>query len=216
MYNLTDLHFISAVIIPVRQDRCNNVMTEYLSLGLTDKSPTDRRTPLPRQWQIAWCPLLKRLIASASSLVVPVQRTVGLNYCSWILGMFGGPEVSYHHTYSARDWLSILRTPYQTQNFQRKHRTDSLEWKLFLKIYNTQVLPTFLNGSENCTLTALQRWRNEAAEMKLLRPLAGYTLYDHKTKDYIRRELRITRTIDKIDEYRRSWLSHLQRMPLKS
>ena len=36
--------------------------------------------------------------------------------------------------------------------------------------------------------------------MKLLRPLAGYTLYDHKTNDYIRRELRITRILDKIDE----------------
>ena len=35
---------------------------------------------------------------------------------------------------------------------------------------------------------ALQRRRIEAAEMKLLRPLAGYTLYDHKTNDYIRRE----------------------------
>jgi len=37
--------------------------------------------------------------------------------------MFGGPEVSYHQNYSARDWLSILRTPYPTQNLQRKHRT---------------------------------------------------------------------------------------------
>ena len=45
-----------------------------------------------------------------------------------------------------------------------------------LKIYNTLVLPTFLYGSENWTLTALQRRRIEAAEMKLLRPLAGYTL----------------------------------------
>jgi len=36
----------------------------------------------------------------------------------------------------------------------------------------------------------------EAAEMKLLRPLAGYTLYDHKTNDYIRRELRITGILD--------------------
>ena len=36
--------------------------------------------------------------------------------------------------------------------------------------------------------------------MKLLRPLADYTLYDHKTNDYIRRELRITDTLDKIDE----------------
>jgi len=38
--------------------------------------------------------------------------------------MSGGPEVSYHQTSSARDWLSILRTPYSTQNLQRKHRTD--------------------------------------------------------------------------------------------
>ena len=83
-------------------------------------------------------------------------------------------------------------------------RTESI-----LKIYNRLVLPTFLYGSENCTLTALQRRRIEAAEMKLLRPLAGYTLYVHKTNDYIRRELRITGILDKIDEYRRNWLSHM-------
>ena len=52
-----------------------------------------------------------------------------------------------------------------------------------LKIYNTLVSLTFLYGSENWTLTALQRRRIEAAKMKLLRPLAGYTLYDHKTND---------------------------------
>jgi len=63
----------------------------------------------------------------------------------------------------------------------KKVRTEAI-----LKIYYTLVLPTFLNGSENWTLTALQRRRIEAAEMKLLRPLAGYTLYDHKTNDYIR------------------------------
>jgi len=98
--------------------------------------------------------------------------------------MIGGPEVSYHQMYSARDWLSILRTPYTTQNLQRKHRT------------------TFLYGSENWT--ALQRRRTEAAEMKLLRPLEGYTFYDHKTNDYIRRELRITGILEKTDEYRRN------------
>ena len=49
--------------------------------------------------------------------------------------------------------------------------------------------------------------------MKLLRPLAGYTLYDHKTKDYICRELQITGILDKIDEYRRNWFQYLQRMP---
>jgi len=92
----------------------------------------------------------------------------------------------------------------------KKVRTETI-----LKIYNTIVLPTFLYGSENWTLTALKRRRIEAAEMKLLRPLAGHTLYDHKTNDYIRRELRILSLLDKIDEYRRNWLSHLQRMPQK-
>ena len=62
----------------------------------------------------------------------------------------------------------------------KKVRTETI-----LKIYNTLVLPTFLDGSENWTLTALQRRRTEAAEMKLLRPLAGYTLHDHKTNEYI-------------------------------
>ena len=38
--------------------------------------------------------------------------------------MFGCPEFSYHQTYSARDWLSILRTPSSTQNLQKKYRTD--------------------------------------------------------------------------------------------
>ena len=50
----------------------------------------------------------------------------------------------------------------------KKVRTETI-----LKIYNTLVLPTFLHGSENWTLTALQSRRIEAAEMKLLRPLAG-------------------------------------------
>ena len=84
-----------------------------------------------------------------------------------------------------------------------------------------KILPTVLYGSENWTLTALQRRRIEAAEMKLLRPLAGYILYDHKTNDYIRPGLQITGILDKVGEYRRNWLSHLQRMsqnriPLKS
>jgi len=81
----------------------------------------------------------------------------------------------------------------------KKVRTETV-----LKIYNTLVLPTFLYGSENWTLTALPRRRIEEAEMKLLRPLAGYSLYDHKTNDYVRRELQITGILDKIDECRRN------------
>ena len=77
----------------------------------------------------------------------------------------------------------------------KKVRTETI-----LKTYNTLVLPTFLYGSGNWPLTASQRQRIEAAEMKLLRPLAGYTLYDHKTNYYICREVQITGILDKINE----------------
>jgi hypothetical protein len=90
----------------------------------------------------------------------------------------------------------------------RKVRTETI-----LKIHNTLILPTFLYGSENLTLTALQKRRTEAAEMKLLRPVVGYTIYDHKTKNSICRELQTTRILDKIDEYKLNWFLHLQRMP---
>jgi hypothetical protein len=89
----------------------------------------------------------------------------------------------------------------------RKVRT-----KTILKLYNTLVLPTFVYGSENWTLTALQRRRIEAVEMKLLRHLAGHSFNDHKTNDSIRRELQTECILDKIDKYRRNWLLHLQRM----
>jgi hypothetical protein len=74
-------------------------------------------------------------------------------------------------------------------------------------------MPTFLYGSENWTLTALQRRRIEATEMNLLRPLAGYTLYDHETNDSVRRKIQTECILDEIDEYRRDWFLHLQRMP---
>ena len=69
-----------------------------------------------------------------------------------------------------------------------------------------------LYGSENWTLTSSQRRRIEASELKLLRPLAGYTPHDHKTNDFIRRELKITGILDKMNEYRLNWRLHLQRM----
>jgi len=57
--------------------------------------------------------------------------------------------------------LQLIRTTKGT--IFRKARTEAI-----LKIYNTVVLPTFLYGSENWTVTASQRQRIEVAEMKLL------------------------------------------------
>jgi hypothetical protein len=68
-------------------------------------------------------------------------------------------------------------------------------------------------GQKIGLLTALQIRRTEAAEMMLLRPLAGYALYDHKINDSVRRKLQTKCILDKIDEYRQNWVLQLQRMP---
>jgi hypothetical protein len=53
----------------------------------------------------------------------------------------------------------------------RKGRPETV-----IKFYKTSALPTLLYGSEAWTLTSAQIKRIEAAEMKLLRTLAGHTL----------------------------------------
>jgi hypothetical protein len=69
-----------------------------------------------------------------------------------------------------------------------------------------------LRGAENCTLTVPQNKRIEAAEMKLLRPLAGYTLRDHKYNDDIRSEFGVQSITEILDIYRTNWHDRLLRM----
>ena len=87
------------------------------------------------------CSREERMKASTRSL-----KTETFGYGSTPLqktDMFGGPEVSYHQTYSARDWLSILRTHYPTQHLQRKHRTDSqMKTKARKRTMNTGLMKT--------------------------------------------------------------------------
>ena len=71
-------------------------------------------------------------------------------------GIFGGPEVSYHQTYSASNWLSILRTHYPTQNLQWKHRTD-LHMKTKTKIYSHQKMGMFRDPEVTYHQTYLAR-----------------------------------------------------------
>ena len=51
----------------------------------------------------------------------------------------------------------------------------------------------------------------EAAEMRFLRPMAGYTLWD-KTSSDIREQLGIFNISDKLTQYKINWREHIQRM----
>ena len=55
--------------------------------------------------------------------------------------------------------------------------------------------------------------RITAAEMKYLRRTAGYTWTGYKTNSHIAKELEITPVLDKLLEYKRNWIQHVNRMP---
>jgi len=70
-----------------------------------------------------------------------------------------------------------------------------------------------LHGSEAWTITAKDVRRITAAEMKFMRKRAGYTWTDYKTDTQITKELKLTPILDKLLEYKRNWIQHVNRMP---
>jgi hypothetical protein len=82
-------------------------------------------------------------------------------------------------------------------------------------INQNKILPTLLYGSENWTIKAIDARRTAAAaDMKNMRRTAGYTLTDHKTNTEIATELNITPVLDKLQDYKRKWIQHVNRMPV--
>jgi hypothetical protein len=49
--------------------------------------------------------------------------------------------------------------------------------------------------------------------MEYMRRTAGYTSTHYKTNTQITKELKITPILDKLQEYKRNWIQHVNRMP---
>ena len=49
--------------------------------------------------------------------------------------------------------------------------------------------------------------------MKYVRRTAGHTWIDYKSNTQITKELKITQILDKLLEYKRNWIQHVNRMP---
>jgi len=49
--------------------------------------------------------------------------------------------------------------------------------------------------------------------MKYMRRTAGYTWTDYKTNAQIGKDLKITPILDKLLEYKKGWIQHVNRMP---
>ena len=63
------------------------------------------------------------------------------------------------------------------------------------------------------TIKASDARRITAAEIKYVRRTAGHTWTDYKTNAQIAKELKITPILDKLLEYKRSLIQHVNRMP---
>jgi len=85
--------------------------------------------------------------------------------------------------------------------------------KKAIKLHNTLALPVLLYGSETWAIKASDARRITAAEMKYMRRTAGYTWTDYKTNAQIAKELNITPILDKLPEYNRNWIQHVNRIP---
>jgi len=70
-----------------------------------------------------------------------------------------------------------------------------------------------LYGNKTWTLKARGARRITAAEMKYMRRTAGYTCTDYKTNTQITKELKVTPILDKLLDYKRNWIQHVNRMP---
>jgi len=111
-------------------------------------------------------------------------------------------EVIHHET---PDTLTRIITKYETLQKTLKKKT--------IKLYNTLALPVLLYGSETGTVKARDGRRITAAEMKYMRRTAGYTGTDYKTNTQIAKELKISPILDKLLEYKRNWIQHVNRKP---
>jgi hypothetical protein len=81
-----------------------------------------------------------------------------------------------------------------------------------MKFYKVIARPTLLYGSETWTTTKRDVNRLEAAEMRFLRRVKGYTRLDIIRSEVIRKDLEISGIQDVRSKYKQNWINHLRRM----
>jgi hypothetical protein len=74
-------------------------------------------------------------------------------------------------------------------------------------------LPALFHGSQHWTIQVRDARRITAAEKTYIRKTAGYIWRYYKTNTEIAKEINITPVLGKIQEYKRDWLQHVNRMP---
>ena len=72
--------------------------------------------------------------------------------------------------------------------------------------------PSILCGSETWVTTKRDTTGLEAAEMRFVRSVTGYTRLDKIRNEVVRKELKISGIQDVRLKYKQNWINHLERM----
>ena len=80
-----------------------------------------------------------------------------------------------------------------------------------MKFYKVVARPSLLYGSDIWVTTKRDTTRLEAAEMRFLRSVTGYTGLDKIRREVIRKELEISVIQDVRLKCKQNWINHLER-----
>jgi len=81
-----------------------------------------------------------------------------------------------------------------------------------MKFYEVVARPSLLYGSETWVTTKRVMTGLEAAEMRFLRSVTGYTRLDKIRSEVMRKELKISGVQDVRLKYKQNWINHLERI----
>ena len=93
------------------------------------------------------------------------------------------------------------------QNALKENRTDTQ-----MIYYKVVARPSLLYGSETWVTTKRDMTRLEAAEMRFVRSVTGYTRLAKIRSEVVRKELEISGIQDVRLKYKQNWINHLARM----
>ena len=81
-----------------------------------------------------------------------------------------------------------------------------------MKFYKVVARPSLLYGSETWVTTKRDMTGLEAAELRFIRSVTGYTRLDKIRSEVIRKELENSGIQDLKLKYKQNWINHLERM----
>ena len=93
----------------------------------------------------------------------------------------------------------------------RKHLKKTRK-DIQMKFYKVVARPSLLYGSEIWITTKRDMTRLEAAAMRFLRSVTGYTRLDKIRSEVIKKELESSGIQDVRLKYKQNWINHLERM----